>query len=213
MSRHGCLQLLARLPVAGAVKTRLIPALGEQGACALHTHLLRDRLQLLQSCKQHLGLAVEWWVDSEAPHPLLADFPDPVLVQRGSHLGERMQHALASALQREGLVRVLLIGSDCPALDRDYVAGALQALQDGAEVVLGPALDGGYVLIGLAAAARSRMACLFRDIDWGSDAVLEQTLCRIRDAGLICRLLDALPDVDRPGDLQYVPRRYELESQ
>lgn len=213
MSPTTCLQLLARLPVAGKVKTRLIPVLGEQGACALHAQLLEDRLALLQACRDELGLAVEWWVDTDAPHPLLARSPGPVCLQHGADLGARMQHALTTALDSNGFRQVLLIGSDCLALDQHYIAQALGKLEEGAEVVLGPALDGGYVLIGLATQDPQAVASLFQDIDWGTDAVLEQTLCRIRDAGLSCSLLPPLPDVDRPEDLQYVPGPYDLTQQ
>ena len=200
----GCLQLFARLPVPGAVKTRLIPALGVQGACALHTRLLEGRFALLQACRQDPGMAVEWWVDSLKAHPLREQFHGAVLLQRGSDLGERMLFACTSALQRPQCRLVILIGSDCPALNQDTIREACSALEAGHDVVLCPAFDGGYVLIGLSAAARPVMAKLFRGIDWGTERVLEQTLCRIRDAGLTCCLLRALPDVDRPEDLQYV---------
>lgn len=217
MRQAACLQLFARLPVPGAVKTRLIPALGELGACELHARLVATRLALLQSCQQSLGMDVEWWVDADGRHPLLERFAGRIRRQQGGDLGARMQYALAAALGSDGYAAALLIGSDCPALGLDYITQALARLQDGADVVLGPAYDGGYVLIGLAAQAfvqeRCDIACLFRGIAWGTDGVLEQTLCHIRDAGLSCSLLPALPDVDRPEDLQYVPGQDELKQQ
>ena len=97
--------------------------------------------------------------------------------------------------------RVLIIGTDTPTLDTAYLDQALHALASGNDVVLGPALDGGYVLIGSAVQA----ATLFEAVEWGSERVLQQTLDRIAAAGLRCCLLTPQPDIDRPEDLQYLP--------
>jgi hypothetical protein len=95
---------------------------------------------------------------------------------------------------------VILVGSDAPSLDADYVRRAVGELAS-ADAVFGPALDGGYVLLGL------RVFCeaLFTDMPWGTDRVLEVSLSRLEAAGFSYRLLDALPDIDRPEDLRYLP--------
>ena len=114
--------------------------------------------------------------------------------QRGADLGERMYHALAAGLAR--YERVLLVGSDCPAIDAAYLHRALQVLDD-VPVVLGPALDGGYVLIGV----RSVDPALFAGIAWGQPTVYAETVARLRRLGVDWTALPALPDIDRPADL------------
>ncbi len=119
---------------------------------------------------------------------------DAVRQQQGGDLGARMLFALNHGLAR--YPRVLLVGSDCPELDADYLGRAAAALLQH-ELVLGPARDGGYVLLG----ARRPVAPLFADMPWGSDRVLELTLQRARAMGLATALLEPLNDVDRPADL------------
>ncbi|HHX81363.1 MAG TPA: glycosyltransferase [Pseudomonadaceae bacterium] len=204
MNSAPCLQLFARVPVPGKVKTRLIPALGAEGACALHEQLLADRLALLRDCEQELGMASELWVDTAERHPLLNQVEFPVHVQQGETLGERMYHAMDTAVRLGARRQVLLIGSDCPALDVDCIEQALERLRGGCQVVIVPALDGGYVLIGLAPRVIADFSDLFRDIPWGSAEVLAETMHRVTEAGLACALLPALPDIDRPEDLQHL---------
>ena len=106
-----------------------------------------------------------------------------------------MLNALADAL--ESYDRVLLVGSDCPELDPDYLAGALGAL-DEVPVVFGPAADGGYVLVG----ARAVTEELFRGIAWGESSVLTETLERAESLGWPVATLATRADIDRPEDLQ-----------
>ncbi|MGB7542815.1 MAG: TIGR04282 family arsenosugar biosynthesis glycosyltransferase, partial [Burkholderiales bacterium] len=114
-------------------------------------------------------------------------------------LGERMQRALAAALARSE--RAILVGSDIPALSAQYLRDADRSLAGGDDVVLGPAEDGGYVLIGL----RRCDPELFREIPWGGPTVLAETRWRIARLGLRSRELPALWDVDRPEDLERLP--------
>jgi len=190
-----CIALFARLPVAGQVKTRLIPVLGEQGACQLHERLLARILGVVQP--QTL-CAAELWLDTAGSHPLIDACSLPQHLQQGEDLGARMAHAAAATLQRYR--RVLVIGTDTPTLDVSYLEQALQALDEGNDVVLGPAFDGGYVLIGLA----DQPWPVFDAIAWGTAQVLQQTLAAVAAAGLRCHLLQAQPDVDRPEDLRYL---------
>ncbi|MDG2410913.1 MAG: TIGR04282 family arsenosugar biosynthesis glycosyltransferase, partial [Halioglobus sp.] len=114
--------------------------------------------------------------------------------QRGKDLGERMFHALHERLAHFDCV--ILVGSDCPSIDADYLRQAIVALED-APVVLGPALDGGYVLIG----ARCVKESMFRNIPWGTERVLACTRVALRRAGLAFTELNALADIDRPEDM------------
>ena len=109
-------------------------------------------------------------------------------------LGERMYHGLASGLLTHD--KVILVGSDCPFIDEAYIEQAVNAL-DSAPVVLGPAEDGGYVLIGVTRVAWA----LFRGVSWGTEAVYGQTVAALEGLGWRYVQLAALPDIDRPQDL------------
>ncbi len=185
----------AREPVPGRVKTRLQPVLDATGACDLHIALLTHtarRLATVSRCEREL------WVAGDPAHPALVHAAAlggaAVRRQQGADLGERMRHALATALAEAP--RAVLVGSDCPGLDAAYVEEAFAALAT-ADVVLGPALDGGYVLIG----ARRVDARLFRGVDWSTSAVLAQTLARVDALGWRAALLAPRRDIDRPEDL------------
>ena len=116
-----------------------------------------------------------------------------------------MADAAVRTLANSVSASLLIIGSDCPSIDESYLKTALEQLAGGIDVVLGPAEDGGYVLIGLNAANNR----LFSDIDWGTDRVLVQTLTRARKLGLSSVCMDVLWDLDRPTDLD---RLEELDT-
>lgn len=188
----------AKWPELGKVKTRLIPALGEQGALAAHQRLTLAVLDNLLAT----GLPVEfWWDRTLAAPPVEADSVlDKILAasvaqcfQQGPDLGARMQHALASGLEQYH--KVLIVGSDCPSVEAGYVAEAVSAL-DQTDVVMGPSDDGGYVLIG----ARRTTPGMLDGIAWGSPQVLEQTCGQLRELGLSHRLLEPRWDVDEAED-------------
>ena len=187
--------IFAKAPEPGRVKTRLIPALSPRGAADLHARLLADTVARLASA----GPApVELWC---APDPACAPFPElanrlllPLYAQRGADLGERMLDAAVDALTRSGAV--VLVGTDCPLLEKTYLAQALAALR-GVDAVLGPAEDGGYFLLGLKQSAPE----LFFDIPWGTDRVAAITRDRMDALGWEWAELPPLWDLDRPDDL------------
>ena len=188
--------LFAKAPVAGEVKTRLAVDIGEDAALALYLAMLRRVFETAR-CS---GLApVRLWAASNPDHKEFTALCDVrhIRRQQGSDLGERMRHAVATELAAAGVEAVLIIGSDCPSLTAEYLDEALAALASGCDLVLGPARDGGYVLIGL----RQARAELFSGIDWGSDRVLQQTLARARKLGLKSHLLAQRRDVDTVADL------------
>ena len=187
------LHMLARAPVPGQVKTRLIPVLGEEGACDLQRLLLERALRLPA---QGFTQRFLWLDDSpDAQLQALADQLGWTLVEQpAGDLGERMRRIATLGLA--GSDAVVLIGNDCPALDGEYLIGACKALH-GQPVVLGPAEDGGYVLLGL----RCVDPMLFHDMPWGTDQVLSKTCERLQQLDWHHRLLPALWDVDRPEDL------------
>lgn len=192
------LMQFAKWPEAGRVKTRLIPELGVEGALAAHLQLTTSVFTQLSAT----SLPMQFWWDrpmAEIPPPareLVAALSQRAVVQKiqlGEDLGERMQDALSRALERYD--RAVIVGSDCPSVDADYVHDAIQAL-DQADVVLGPSDDGGYVLIG----ARRTVPGMLANIDWGTPEVLVQTRDRMVAAGLTVTQLEPRWDVDEPAD-------------
>ncbi len=190
------LLVFAKAPEPGRVKTRLIPALGAEGAADLQRRMLRHALGRARASA--IG-PVELCCapDSRAAffEECRREFGVELRSQGDGDLGERMRRAIDAALARAP--RAIVVGSDVPALDARYLREADRALREGCECVLGPAEDGGYVLIGL---ARSRPG-LFSGIRWGRPGVLSATRRRVAALGLRCCELPALWDVDRPGDL------------
>jgi uncharacterized protein len=196
----GCrILVFARAPVPGKVKTRLIPALGEAGAAALHRRLV---LHCLRTAGESRLGPVELWCAPGADDPFFREcerFGASLHVQKGDDLGARMHDAFESALARAR--RAILVGSDAPALSPLYLRDADRALAEGNDAVLGPAEDGGYVLIGL---LRST-AQLFRGLSWGGPEVMAETRLRIAALAWRCRELPTLWDIDRPEDLERLP--------
>jgi rSAM/selenodomain-associated transferase 1 len=189
------LVVMAKAPVPGQAKTRLIPALGPEGAARLQADLLRSSvLRLLESRLCPLVLACAPGADHPA-FAALAARGAALEVQVGADLGERMERAARRALAAAR--RAVVVGADIPGLGPAQVASALLALRQGSDAVLGPAEDGGYCLLGL-----NRIdPALFRDIAWGSSGVAEATRGRIRGLGWRWEELPPLWDIDRPEDL------------
>jgi len=185
----------ARAPAVGRVKTRMMPHLTARQACDLHCELvLWASRQLVAS-----GLGdVELWTTGDANHPLFKRCQElgvaAVSQQTGADLGERMYRALRAGLARYD--KVILVGSDCPGLNGTYLKRAVAGL-DTVPVVVGPATDGGYVLIG----ARQVDRALFQGISWGSAQVYRETTEALQRSGMGWLALDVLQDVDRPDDL------------
>ena len=115
--------------------------------------------------------------------------------QRGRDLGERMRHASERTLEEAR--SLVLIGADCPVLEAHHVASALRWLERGSDAVLGPAQDGGYVLLGL----RRVHGLLFTGLPWGGPRVLDLTRERLRNLGFRWRELEPLWDLDTTEDL------------
>ncbi len=205
--RHpdGCILIFAKAPRPGQVKTRLLPALGAEGAAALHRLLVTQTVATVGNAA--LAPATLYCTPTSSDPflaGLAADAGMALAVQQGQDLGERMAAALGATLQQARYA--VLVGTDCPALNEAYLAEALEVLASGHDAVLGPALDGGYVLIGL---SRPPEASLFDGIPWGSGEVLAHTESRLQALGWSWRALSPLRDLDRPEDLEALwgPRR------
>ena len=192
------LLVMTRLPREGQTKTRLIPALGADGAAKFHDRLARhavgralsfSMMQPEVDVRVHLAGGTaregrEWLGEVECHQQVDGD------------LGERMQAAVDQAFD-DGARRVVVIGTDCPDLDEGMFDEAFKALRN-AELVYVPAEDGGYTLVGMS----KPCAEVFKGIAWGGAEVLEQSLAAAKQAGREVGLLETLADVDEPQDLE-----------
>ena len=184
--------VFARAPVPGAAKTRLIPRLGAWRAARLHARLTQHAVDTALAAR--CG-AVE--LHGTRRHSFFSSLNAGFRLQRGKDLGERMQRALSRARKP-----VILIGSDCPMLTPADLRRAARWLRGGCDVVLAPAEDGGYALIGVKKTIEKR---LFENIGWGGPRVYADTVKKLQ--GARWRALRTVWDVDRPEDL---PRLTEL---
>jgi rSAM/selenodomain-associated transferase 2/rSAM/selenodomain-associated transferase 1 len=189
--------IFTRYPEPGATKTRLIPALGPQGAADLHRQMSEHTLTWARRLKETSAVSPEVRYDGGDEHRIQqwlgADIP--FFHQGSGDLGARMARAFQEAFQA-GAGPVILVGTDCPGLTGQLIQKSFAVLQQ-SDVVLGPADDGGYYLIGL----RRVIPQLFAEIPWGTGGVLSKTLQIAEDLKLRVFLLEPLGDVDRPEDL------------
>ena len=197
----GRILIFARTPELGKVKTRLQPVLGEEGCYQLHSQLVSS---VVRTAVQSEVAPVDVWHTGNAEHvlwrSLVSEFPISLNEQNGDELGERMLNAASTALMHpEPSDWLILIGSDCPEIDRSYLLKAMQILDSGTELVIGPALDGGYVLLGF----RRINAFLFHDIPWGTGQVLVRTLAIAEQNACPVQLLKPLRDIDTADDLPF----------
>lgn len=199
VERKTALLVFTRTPDPGNVKTRLLSVMDAPRAAAIQTGLLQRTLETARASAADI---IELWCTPTTQHPVLFELEDRFSLtlrkQAGADLGERMSSAMEQALERYR--HVALIGSDCMDLAAADIDLALEQLAAGTDVVLGPALDGGYYLIGLSRLYRQ----LFTGIEWGTDRVLEETRERVAQSGLKLFELPARRDLDRPEDLRYL---------
>jgi rSAM/selenodomain-associated transferase 1 len=198
--------VMAKAPVPGAVKTRLMPALGAAAAAALAARMLRHAVQQARAA----ALGPVWLCG--APRADDAAFEAafggvlPADVQRMDQgegdLGARMARAAAARLADHA--QVLITGTDCPALDAAVLRAAATVLATH-DVVLVPALDGGYVMVGLRAGRDGLLTAMFDGLPWSTPALLDATRERLAAGGWRHAELPPLADIDEPADLQHLP--------
>jgi rSAM/selenodomain-associated transferase 1 len=185
---------------AGRVKTRLAARLGDRGALEIYTAMVADLLSKLEPLRNLMVPYFDTLPDQlDHPSPISSLLSRGLLkVQQGEDLGQRMSRAFQEVFAA-GAERAVLIGSDIPQIDSDLLEGYFAALRT-SPMVLGPASDGGYYLIGF---QRERFeASVFRGIEWSTERVLEQTLSKARSRGLLYHLGAELQDVDTVEDLE-----------
>lgn len=199
------LNIFAKSPVLGTVKTRMSPPLSPAQCLRLHESLLNHtlaRMRPLIDSEVEASLCLTGTLEEALEQAGRMDARGfGVDVQCGAHLGERLSHALATRFG-QGYSKVIFVGTDCPSLGSKTVRDAIRALNR-QQVVIGPARDGGYYLIGFAAC----LPQILQGIPWGTPAVYETTLDRLRRRGLRWKSLERQADLDTFGDLKRFCRR------
>jgi rSAM/selenodomain-associated transferase 1 len=184
--------ILAKAPIPGFAKTRLIPVLGAEGAATFQQSLIARAVETASSAATG---PVSVWATPDITHRAFVALRGRgigLTRQPDGDLGVRMLAAIEAAKGP-----ALVIGTDCPALTPDHLRAAADVLRSGTDVVVIPASDGGYVLIG----ARTAPACLFYEMTWSTPQVMDDTRRRLRQAGLSWQEPVTLWDVDLPDDL------------
>ncbi|MBL1321822.1 MAG: TIGR04282 family arsenosugar biosynthesis glycosyltransferase [Methylophaga sp.] len=191
--------VFCKAPVAGQVKTRLMPQLSAQQAADVHMQLTKRILSLLS--RAHC-CPIQLWCSPDTNHPFFeqcaAQYDVSLHLQQGADLGERMNHAICAALEKSSTV--LLIGCDCPSFKENDFESAIDFLQLEAEngVVIAPADDGGYVMIGM----NKSYPELFINMTWSHKDVYNNTVQRIVDLELTLFESRRQWDIDTFEDLQ-----------
>jgi len=186
------IQVFAKAPIIGQVKTRIAKDTSEDFALQVHQRLCE---RVINTALGSVADAVEVWTTAETAVDYFQSFGVDCLQQQGKSLGTRMDFALRHGLARHQ--RVIIIGADAASITEDYLADGFKALEQ-SEVVVGPAQDGGYVLIG----ATAPVSLLMRDMPWGTSQVMGLTLERLFEHGLAFHIMSDRWDIDTLQDLQ-----------
>lgn len=189
--------IFAKAPVPGRVKTRLIPALGEQGALDLYLDCLHHIIR--QRCQAQIAPVIVYCTP-DTTHPVLQQlgkrYPLTLRQQHGNDLGERMSAATQQCLAESD--HIILTGVDAPSLTHTDIRTGLEQLQQQADVVMSPAEDGGYVMLGM----KQHYPALFTDMPWGTGQIAQITRQTCTDQALKLVELPTRWDIDRPVDAQ-----------
>lgn len=177
--------------IPGTFKTRLAKDVGTEKAGQIYRELLKITGRVVSSFPGTVSV----FFNAQLPDKEEAHFfpTERFYIQKGNDLGEKMHHGLTHLLETHH--KAILIGSDCPVLESSHLSKALRILDD-CDLVLGPAEDGGYYLIGM----KKPHGFLFEDIEWSSPSVLRDTMVKAQKRNLNYQLLENLYDVDRLSD-------------
>ncbi len=194
--------LFTRYPTPGTTKTRLIPKLGKAGAAELQREMTEHILGKVRQLAILRGTEIEIRYEGGNLRQMQQWLGSDLLfnVQKSGDIGRRMARAIEDA-SAEGVGTTVIIGSDIPEISTDVLIRSFMRLED-SDIVLGPAKDGGYYLIGIhVRCLKKAVPTLFDGIDWGTGTVLAKTLHTAQTLNLTHALLEPLGDVDRPEDL------------
>ena len=203
------LLIFAKVPAAGRVKTRLTPPFPPDEAAAVYEACLHDVVAL--AARERARVELWYHDDALAEHYFSSDFPHITQFRQcAGNLGDKLSDAFARSFA-DGAQRVLILGSDVPTLPDSVLSAALDDVRE-SDVVIGPALDGGYYLVGLNAQAWPRAQTLFQDIMWSTDSVLRTTAKKTAAAELELRMLPGWYDVDTIEELRQAVLDAHAES-
>ena len=190
--------IFTRFPVPGRAKTRLIPVLGKEGAADLQRRMTEQTLETAEKLANNEQLRLEIHYADGSPEQMRKWLGQNRIYceQTSGDLGKKLSRAFTKAFH-EGYQQVMIIGADCPTVSTRILATGFSKLCDH-DLVLGPATDGGYYLIGL----RQPYPELFITRSWGSNLLLAETVDVAKNLALKLYLLEELTDVDRPEDLK-----------
>ena len=196
MIKNRCLIIFIKYPEKGTVKSRLARHFGEEFAAGLYENFIFDLLTTLQTIDCQLYL---YFYPPEKEAELKSLFGDNYIfrAQQGADLGDRMSDAFTRSFA-EGIASVVLIGSDLPDLPRRIIEDAFTALED-RDAVIGPAVDGGYYLIGLK--KNTFTPDIFRGLDWSTSSVLARTKNKFEACDGRLKFLEEWHDIDTGADL------------
>ena len=202
------LVVMAKAPVPGQVKTRLCPPLSPRQAAAVYDCFLRDRLMEmgdLSDCDRAIAYMP---ATAAGRFKVYAYGAFAIFSQRGDDLGDRMHNIFIDRF-REGYGAVVIIGSDSPDLPKSIVTQSFARLSsESTDVVIGPATDGGYYLVGM----KRPYPELFANVPWSTDKVLSATLTIAQSLGIRTALLPAWSDIDTYHDLLVFYQRHERSA-
>ena len=204
--------IFTRYPVPGRTKTRLIPALGPEGAADLQRQMTEHTLSVVGPLiSEGIQLQVRYEGGEESDMKKWLGEVLSFVPQGEGDLGDRMRRAFGDSFN-EGFEKAVIVGTDCPSLGADDVAEALDLLEENT-LVLGPAVDGGYYLIGIRSDASEWLyELVFENIPWGTDQVFNTTVNVLAETGLDVGLLNEKADVDEPEDLVHWEEQFRAEG-
>ena len=206
MKKKSILGLFVKVPILGSVKTRLQPELQPEEALFFYKAMAEDIIRRFKHTEDYDMVLFYWPENGESTMRDWLGNEYTFLAQTGSDLGERMYNAFVWAMCR-GYEKAVIIGSDTPTVDASTVEEAFTTLED-SDVVIGPAYDGGYYLIGL----KKPRALLFLEMAWGKDTVMKETRERIKKAGLRFKELPRKRDIDIFPDVVYLWNRMNNQN-
>lgn len=187
--------IMVKVPIAGAVKTRLQPFLSAEQCATLAACFLRDTISKVKHLKNQLIIAYSPIEKRDVLLEILED-EQTLIEQKGKHLGERIIHAFEFAFSQNS-DSVVVVGTDSPTLPSEFITQAFENLTE-SDAVLGATIDGGFYLIGLRKLKRE----IFESVEWSSPQTFEQTTRNIENINLKLSLLPVWYDVDTPVDLK-----------
>jgi len=192
ISMKSALIIFVRNPLLGKVKTRIAATIGDENALVIYKHLLQHTKNITESLPVTKFV---FYADEVTTNDLWNGYEK--WLQSGTDLGERMSNAFES-LFKKGFTKIVIIGSDCLELDEKMILDAFLKLNE-YEIVIGPATDGGYYLLGM----KSPFKNLFENIIWSSNIVFNETIKQIEKRNLTLFLLPILNDVDEEKDITF----------